>query len=658
VRVLAAAGTPICATIRFAKLIIAGQTVRVAEMLAQRLDSVLTVVLAASLLVGPPAQSSPPAWLSPAALVASPDGTTLYFACATGNRVLVFDIASRKVTRSLPVAPSPTGLCLSADGQKLFVTCAAPASRVYVVDTVDGQVVGEYSAGHTAMAPVLSPDGNTLFVCNRFDNDVSVLNLVTGAQVRRIPVRREPVAAAITPDGQRLLVANYLPAGRADAGHVAAVISVIDLALGRVVDELGLPSGSGALTALRVSPDGKHAVVTHILARFQYPTTQVERGWMNSNAATILDVERVSVLNTVLLDEPDSGAANPWGAAWSADSRTLVVAHAGTHEVSVINFSAVLAKLAKLRPEPLLPNAPFSYGARAHAPGDVSSDLSFLAGLRERRPLPAGDLGPRALVVVGRRAYVANYFSDTLTVLDLDGLPSRAETIPLGPKPRLTAARRGELYFHDARICLQGWQSCASCHAGDARMDGLNWDLLNDGLGNPKNTKSLLLAHKTPPAMSLGVRETAESAVRAGIRYILFTVQPPEVAEAIDEYLKSLKPIPSPHLINGQLSPAARRGEKLFRSKETRCAQCHPPPLFTNLKSYDVGMRGPLDDEADMFDTPTLIELWRTAPYLHDGSVVTLRDLLTLANPNDRHGKTSHLSADQIMDLCEYLLSL
>jgi cytochrome c peroxidase len=110
--------------------------------------------------------------------------------------------------------------------------------------------------------------------------------------------------------------------------------------------------------------------------------------------------------------------------------------------------------------------------------------------------------------------------------------------------------------------------------------------------------------------------------------------------------------------VNGQLSPAARRGEKLFRSRETGCAQCHPPPLFTNLKSYDVGTRGPFDDAADTFDTPTLIEVWRTAPYLHDGSAATLRDLLTLANQNDRHGKTSHLTADQIRDLCEYLLSL
>ena len=66
-------------------------------------------------------------------------------------------------------------------------------------------------------------------------------------------------------------------------------------------------------------------------------------------------------------------------------------------------------------------------------------------------------------------------------------------------------------------------------------MDGLNWDLLNDGIGNPKNCKRLLLAHATPPSMSLAVRPNACVAVRAGIRYSLFTVQPPEVADAMDE---------------------------------------------------------------------------------------------------------------------------
>ena len=128
----------------------------------------------------------------------------------------------------------------------------------------------------------------------------------------------------------------------------------------------------------------------------------------------------------------------------------------------------------------------------------------------------------------------------------------------------MSLARKGEFYFHDAGICFQGWQSCSTCHPGQARVDGLNWDLLNDGIGNPKNTKSLLLAHKTPPAMSMGVRETAETAVRAGIQHILFTVQPEEVAVAMDKYLKSLqaRAKPAPRQWPAfRLSPA--RGEAL-----------------------------------------------------------------------------------------------
>ena len=613
--------------------------------------------LAATLLVAAVAYSSQPACLSPTALVASPDGAALYVACATGNRILALDTASRKVTRSIEIPASPTGLCLSADGARLFVTCAAPMSRVCVVETARGKIAEEFLAGHTATAPVLSPDGKTLFVCNRFNNDVSVFDLATKKELRRIPVKREPVAAAITPDGKRLLVANHLPAGRADVEHVAAVVSVIDTERGAVVDDLWLPSGSGALNDFRVSPDGKFAVLTHLIGRFWRPATQIERGAMNSNAMTIIALDRMAVLNTVLFDDWDRGAANPWGAAWSADSRTLVVTHAGTHEVSVVDFPALLARLVDMPPTPLRVNIPYASVA-ARASTDASGDLSFLGGLRDRRRLPKDNFGPRAVVVIGRRAYVATYFSDTLNVMELDRLSSKVETIPLGPRPRMTAARLGELYFHDARICFQGWQSCASCHPGDARVDALNWDLPNDGLGNPKNTKSLLLAHKTPPVMSLGERETAEAAVRIGLQRILFMIQPAKVASAMDAYLKSRKPVPSPHLVNGQLSSAAQRGEKLFRSAETGCARCHPPPLFTDLATHDVGTRGAQDRPADKFDTPTLVELWRTAPYLHDGSVVMLRDLLVFANPDDRHGKTSHLTADEILDLCEYLLSL
>jgi cytochrome c peroxidase len=210
------------------------------------------------------------------------------------------------------------------------------------------------------------------------------------------------------------------------------------------------------------------------------------------------------------------------------------------------------------------------------------------------------------------------------------------------------------MLFHDARICFQQWQSCASCHPGGGRVDVLNWDLLNDGIGNPKNTKSLLLAHRTPPSMSLGVRATAEVAVRSGLRFILFAVRPQSDAVAIDRYLESLTPIPSPHLIDGQPGPAALRGQQIFH--DAGCSSCHSGPLYTNRRLYDMGT-GLGADRAEPFDTPTLIEVWRTAPYLHDGRAATIRDVLTTQNPDDRHGRTSKLTEEQIGDLAEFVLT-
>jgi YVTN family beta-propeller protein len=584
--------------------------------------------------------------------------------------VAVFDVASGTVTRHIPVPHTPSGLALSSNGARLYVTCAAPQSSVRVLDADIGKTLATLLAGHTAMAPVLSPDGKTLFVCNRFNNDVSLFDLETGKEQCRIPVQREPVAAAISRDGRFLLVANHLHTGPADAELVAAVVSIIDTAARKVIKELSLPDGSGLLNDLRVSPDGRYAVVSHILPHFRLPATQLDRGWMNSNAATIIDLARMEIVNTVLLDNIDRGAADPWGIAWSADSATLLITHAGTHEISVINFAATLAKLAKV-PATLDASKPADPISASRVQADVPNDLAFLVGVRQRIRLPQNDLGPRAVVLLGRKAYIANYFSDSLSLVDLGSPQPKPQSIPLllqpagagssglaSPLDRMPLARKGEFYFHDAGICFQGWQSCSSCHPGQARVDGLNWDLLNDGIGNPKNTKSLLLAHETPPAMSMGVRETAETAVRAGIQHILFTVQPEEVAVAIDKYLKSLKPVPSPLLVNGKLSDSARRGEKLFKDRQVGCAACHPPGLFTDLKTYDVGTRARFDQPTDRFDTPTLVEGWRTAPYLHDGSAATMRDVLTTSNPHDKHGKTSHLTSQQIDDLVAYLLSL
>lgn len=598
-------------------------------------------------------------YLGPTTLAASPDGAKLYVVQLDAKQLAVVDVASGQAAGAVSLPSEPTGVAVAKDGSKLYVTCAAPQSTVAVIDAKTLKVVGELAAGHTAVSPVLSGDEKKLYVCNRFNNSVSAIDLASGKELARIPMIREPIAAAITPDGKTLYVANHLPQDRADGYDVAAMVAAIDTATNQVTN-IRLLNGSNGIRGLCVSPDGKYVYITHILARYQMPTTQLERGWMNTNAISILNAAEKKFVNAVLLDDVDLGAANPWGVACSADGQ-ICVAHNGTHELSVINAAGLFDKLAKIPADPAA--ATKDDKAKKEDKGvyastsltDVPNDLAFLVDLRKRIPLDGK--GPRGVAVIGSKAYVAQYFSDTLAVVDLTAKTEKqTATLALGKKPQLSVARHGEQLFFDATICFQHWQSCGSCHP-DARVDTLNWDLMNDGLGNPKNNKSMLLSHKTPPSMWTGVRENAEAGVRSGITHILFAVRPEEEAVAMDEYLKTLEPVPSPHLVNGQLSESAKRGKELFNSKEVGCAQCHPAPLYTDLLLHDVGTEGPYDHRAT-FDTPTLVECWRTAPYMHDGHWLSIKEMLTQHKHGRKHGNIEKLTPQQVDDLVEFVLSL
>ena len=475
--------------------------------------------------------------LGPTAVIASKNGRDLYVANADARQIMVVDAATRKVTQSIPLPAEPTGAVLSPDGARLYVTCAAPKSTVAVIETGSGKVVRSFAAGHTVGGPAIAPDGKRLYVCNRFQNDVSVIDVNAGREIVRVPVIREPVAAVVTPDGKSVFVANHLPLGRATSYDVAAAVTAVDTASNRTLS-IRLPNGSSSVRGIRVSPDGRYVYVVHLLAHYQLPAMQLERGWMNTNAMSIIDAGAKRLLNTVLLDDVELGAANPWGVTTTADGRTICVSHAGTHEVSVIDAAGLLDKLARPRVSPL-PQAGEGPGVRAVGADSVPNDLSFLLGVRRRIKLKGN--GPRGLAAVGSTLYVAEYFSDTLGLVDLNPqAPQPVGQIALGPAPAATPQRRGQRLFHDADLCFQHWQSCASCHP-DARVDGLNWDLMNDGLGNPKNTRSMLLVHEGGPAMWLGVRESAATAVRSGITHILFGVCPEADAKAIEEYLKSLR---------------------------------------------------------------------------------------------------------------------
>jgi len=230
-------------------------------------------------------------YLSPVAVVADKGGRSLYVAEYTAKQVAVFDVASNKVTSVIPLTDSPTDLAISPDQSRLYVSCGSAAGEVCVIDLKTQSAADSIPAGHTPSAVVVSPNGKTLYVCNQFDNNVSVVELASKKEVARIPVAREPVAAAITPNGKLLFVGNLLPAGAADGNYTAAVVSVIvvsviDTSEKRVVNNIQLPNGSTGLRGICVSPDGRYAYVTHILGRYQMPTTQLERGWMNTNAGT------------------------------------------------------------------------------------------------------------------------------------------------------------------------------------------------------------------------------------------------------------------------------------------------------------------------------------------------------------------------------------
>jgi YVTN family beta-propeller protein len=585
-------------------------------------------------------------WYSPQALTLSADETRLYVAEGGMNRVAVLNTATGAVIRHIETPAEPTGLALTPDGQSLVVTCAAPEGSILICNTSDGSIKRTLQAGHGVRGPAISSDGKTLYVCNRFNDTISVINLSTGETIHTIDAPREPFDALLTPDVNRLFVVGHLPSQPANDDYVAAEMAVIDTRTNTVTHRILLPNGSTGIRDIALSPDGTQAFVSHILARYTVPTSQLEQGWVNTNAVSIIDTKTAQLTATVLLDQADSGAANPWGIACTPDGQSLCVTLAGTHELAVIDLPGLLEKLQQ----------------RDNTAVPVSQDLSFLVSLNRRIPLPGN--GPRALVVGRSTAWTTEYFSGSIAAVTLP-LSKRPAitTLTLGPDQQQTEARRGEQLFNDASICFQRWHSCASCHP-DTRADGLNWDLLNDGIGNPKNVVSLLLAHQTPPSMSTGIRANAEVAVRAGIRYILFTVRPEKDAEAIDTYLKSLQPIRSPELVEGKLSPAAERGKALFYREDITCDRCHPAPLFTDNTLYDVGSHATFDFTTidgqrvpqKEFDVPTLREVWRTAPYLHDGRYNTIEALLR----DGRHGipKEITINTQETSDLAAYVRSL
>jgi DNA-binding beta-propeller fold protein YncE len=578
-----------------------------------------------------------PKYLSPTALAASPDGKYIYIAEQQMKQVAQFECASNRVVKTFSVPNEPTGVAVAKNGETIYVTCASdrwPAGIVCVVSIDSGKVIRRITAGHYTRSPVLSPDGKTLYACNWLGNDVSIIDLDAGVEKKRIAMVREPYAAAITPDGATLVVTNSLPEQKAtDTVTLTGKVSLVSTATEKVDAVIPVfPVGTHSLFGAFISNDGAYAFVTHLVGKYKLPATTLTNGWVHTNNIAIIDIGEKKLLNDAALDYSAMGVSNPWGIAQTGDGKFLCVLHAGSQNMTVIDYP----KLISIAGE----------GA------DLSHDLAAIYSIKSTVNLPVKV--PRSIAMIGNKAYIAGYFSDSLYVVTVSEVsPDRGSLYALGESKPLRGERLGEFNYDDASNCFQKWQSCFSCHPF-ARPDALNWMLASEST-RQRNAKSMLQSWWTPPTAWNGRRPHAggpDGSIRMGVYYELGITPTEDICLPLDTFLMRLKPVMSPVLVKGELSASAERGKAIFG--RIGCGSCHPAPLYTDNDYHNAGVPDPLDASLD-WNTPSLIEAWRTAPYSHLGNYDKIREIIQLRAHSIGASK---LSEQEMDDLVEFVSSL
>lgn len=553
---------------------------------------------------------------------------------ADAGQLCVYRIENGTETARLNLGEAPNAITLNDDGSILYVVCGGAQGKLICADTGAWKVTNSADIGHTPV-DVVYADG-FLYIPERFDNTLRKVNAETLETVTVARTVREPAGAAIA--GDSIYIAAHLPEEAATAPSVACNVGVyrlIDLSEKAYVD---LTNGSTGARGITASPDGRTVYVAHTLGRYYVATTHLDRGWVYTNAVSVIDTNQQKLLATVLLDDIDRGAANPWGILCTED--TLAVTAAGTGEIITLDTGKLLKSILD-----------------SENPDDIADILDFTYPFKTRTDL--GKSGSRAVALDDSTFIVANYYYGIVQYVDTETLEI-TDVVDLSTEVPPSDARLGEVLWNDASICYQEWMTCASCHP-DGRADALNWDNLNDGMGTPKQARTLLYSFERGRVMATGIRANAAVGINAGIKYICFNdgVTEEQLSQ-IGAYVRSLEPVESPWLENGTLSEAALRGQELFEGK-ANCISCHSSAVY----GQDVLIENHTQtgNESRGLLVPPIIEVWRTAPYLYDGRAVTIHEVLTTYNPLDENGQTKHgnvsnLTEDELSDLEEFVLSL
>jgi cytochrome c peroxidase len=283
--------------------------------------------------------------------------------------------------------------------------------------------------------------------------------------------------------------------------------------------------------------------------------------------------------------------------------------------------------------------------------------------------------------------------------------------LPAPPDNPITAEKLalGERLFAEERLSADGRTSCATCHQPQrAFTDGRRVSRGVFGREGRRNVPSILNRGYGTSFFWDGRATTIEDQVRQAITgtrdlglptiavaadrlshdatyaasfdaAFAAPVSSDRLVQAIATFVRSARSGSSPvdRFLAGDtaaLSPAARRGYSVFTGA-ARCSRCHAGPLFTDEEFHNTGVGWGRDagrfevtglpQDRGRFKTPSLRDLALTAPYMHDGSVDTLEDVVAFydrgggANPNlDAAIRPLRLSPDQRTDLVSFLRAL
>jgi len=254
----------------------------------------------------------------------------------------------------------------------------------------------------------------------------------------------------------------------------------------------------------------------------------------------------------------------------------------------------------------------------------------------------------------------------------------------------------GRKLFFDTRLSRQGTLACASCHEpqrafsdGRTLARGLNGvegarnapALINRGYGGSffwdgraQSLEQQALQPIVNP-IELGLSEI-ELERRTGMKAA-------DVTAALASYVRTIRSGDSrfDRYAAGQtsaLTAIEKTGLQIFRGKGG-CTSCHVGPSFTDEQFHNTGVAwrdGRLADQGRFtvtgnerdrgaFKTPTLREIARTAPYMHDGSLATLDDVIDFysdggrPNPSlDSEIRRRNFTAEEKRALAAFLRSL